>query len=88
MLTFSRIRSIFFTEAPLECPFSDAEDEISRRDSGQSSCRRQKSRNHRIEKTSGKRQRFSGFANVRWRDESVALPDTLHRRERARRLIR
>src|SRR5882762_4687296 len=36
-----------------------------------------KSRNHRIKKTSGKREGLSRFAGVRWRDESVALPDTL-----------
>ncbi len=36
-----------------------------------------KSRNHRIKKTSGKREGLSRFAGVRRRDESVALPDTL-----------
>ena len=47
-----------------------------------------KCRSHRIEKTSEKRQSVGRFACVRWRDESVALPDTLHRSERVRRLIR
>ncbi len=34
------------------------------------------SRRHRIKKTSGKREGPVKPANVRWRDESVALPDT------------
>ena len=33
-------------------------------------------RNYRIKKTCGKREGLFQLANVRWRDESVALPDT------------
>jgi len=33
-------------------------------------------RTYRIKKTSGKRHPLARMVNVRWRDESVALPDT------------
>jgi hypothetical protein len=36
-----------------------------------------KCRSHTIKKTCGNRQSLGWFADVRWRDESVALPDTL-----------
>src|SRR3989440_1536684 len=87
MLTFSRIRSIFFTEASQRSVFQIRKTKFPGGIQGNLHAAGGKSRSHRIEKTSGKRLRFSGFASVRWRDESVALPDTLHRRERARRLI-
>src|ERR1700732_3105536 len=75
MLTFSRIRSIFFTVASLTGVFR-REGGISRGKSGQFSCRERGSRSHRIKKTSGKTQNRVRVAIVRWRDESVALPDT------------
>src|ERR1700674_1854120 len=37
-------------------------------------------RSHTIKKTCGNRQSLGWFAGVRWRDESVALPDTLEAR--------
>ena len=43
---------------------------------------------HRIKKTSGKSQGTLRVACVRWRDASVALPDTLTGKESPRRLIR
>jgi len=47
-----------------------------------------KSRSHRIKKTSGKSQSLGRFAGVRWRDESVALPDTLEGTGQPRRPLR
>src|SRR5882762_6617673 len=77
MLTFSRIRSIFFTEASLEGPFQMRRTKFPGGIQGNLHAAHGKSRNHRIKKTSGKREGLSRFAGVRWRDESVALPDTL-----------
>jgi hypothetical protein len=76
MLTFSRIRSIFFTATSPRGVFQMKKTKFPSESQGNLHAVGGMSRNHRIKKTSGKRQRHNGVASVRWRDESVALPDT------------
>src|SRR6266403_493327 len=76
MVTFSRMRSIFFTEASLVQNYQTWKTDFPTRGQGNLHAVAGRNRSHRIKKTSFKAQRPGRLAGVRCRDESVALPDT------------
>src|SRR5712691_4976298 len=76
MVTFSRMRSIFFTEASLRGVLLKWKTQFPAENRGNPHAVCVKTRNHRIKKTCSNRQGTGRVSNVRWRDESVAMPDT------------
>src|SRR6267143_6466271 len=77
MVTFSRIRSIFFTEASLVQSYQTWKTDSPTRSQGNLHAVGKSNGSHRIKKTSVKVQRIERFAGVRCRDKTVAWPDTL-----------
>src|SRR6267143_977776 len=88
MVTFSRMRSIFFTEASLAKDYRTRKTDFATQSLRNLHAVGRTRRNHRIKKTSFKMPEPGTARGVRRRDEGVALPDTLTSRGTAGRAHR